>query len=106
MASAAAENSELNMKIFNDDECEDCQWWWTDRSWSHKCWDGHAIAAVGITYQVVQCTTRHLDQTLGLKEEDDQYPEPVWAHNSSTSQDFLNFFMLSDEAIIEVMTGL
>ena len=47
----------MNVKIVNDDE--------QIVRWSHTCWDGHATAAVGITYQVVQCTTRDLDQTPG-----------------------------------------
>jgi hypothetical protein len=74
--------------------------------------DGHThvrmampLSAVEVTYQAIQHTTADPDQTPAWTEEDDQYPEPIWAHNSSTSQDCLDIVMPSDEAIIEAMTG-
>jgi hypothetical protein len=45
------------------------------------------------------------DQTPSLMEEDDLFPEPIWAQNSSNSQDCLDTIFPLDEAIIEAMTG-
>jgi hypothetical protein len=40
-----------------------------------------------------------------MEKEEDQFPEPIWALNSSNSLDFLDIVFPSDEAIIEAMTG-
>jgi hypothetical protein len=57
------------------------------------------------TYQAIQHAIADPDQNLSLKEEDELFPEPIWAQNSSNSQDCLDTFLPSDEAIIEVMTS-
>jgi hypothetical protein len=62
------------------------------------------LSAVEITYQAIQQATIDSDLTSSWMEEDDQFPEPIWAHNSSTSLDFLDIVFPSDEAIIEAMT--
>jgi hypothetical protein len=63
------------------------------------------LSAVEVTYQAIQQATADLDQTSSWMEEDDQFPEPIWAQNSSTSLDCLDTMFPSDKAIIEAMTG-
>jgi hypothetical protein len=63
------------------------------------------LSATEITYQAIQQATADSDPDFFMDEEDDQFPEPIWAHNSSTSLDFLDIVFPSDEAIIEAMTG-
>jgi hypothetical protein len=43
------------------------------------------------------------DQTPLVTEEDDHFPEPVWAQNYSNSQDCLDTILPSDETIIKAM---
>jgi hypothetical protein len=64
------------------------------------------LSAAEVTYQAIQQATADSDQTPSWTEEDDQFPEPIWAQNSSTSQDCLDTIFPSDEAIIEAMTGI
>jgi hypothetical protein len=63
------------------------------------------LSATEITYQAIQQATADSDLTSSWMEEDDQFPEPIWAQNSLTSLDFLDTVFPSDEAIIEAMTG-
>jgi hypothetical protein len=58
-----------------------------------------------ITYQNIQHTIANPDQTLTQVEEDDLFPETVWAKNSSISQDCLQTILPSNEVIIEEKTG-
>ena len=39
-------------------------------------------------------------------EEEDPYVLPAWKLESSHSQDFLDFFFLSNEAILKAMSGI
>jgi hypothetical protein len=64
------------------------------------------LSATKITYREIQQATADLDQTPSLTEEDDLFSEPIWAHNYSISQDFLDTILPSDEAIIEEITGV
>jgi hypothetical protein len=63
------------------------------------------LSAAEIAYQAIQQATTDPDQTPMVTEEDDLFPEPIWAQNSSNSQDCLNTILPSDEAIIEAMVG-
>jgi hypothetical protein len=38
-------------------------------------------------------------------EEDNKFPEPIWAQNSLNSLDYIDIVFPSDEDIIEAMTG-
>jgi hypothetical protein len=64
-----------------------------------------SLSTVEVAYQAIQRTTTNPNQTLAWIKEDDQYMELAWAHNSSTYQDCLDTVILSEEAIIEEMTG-
>jgi hypothetical protein len=63
------------------------------------------LSAVEVAYQAIQQAMTDPDQTPSVMEEDDIFPEPVWAQNSSSSQDYLDIVFPSDEAIIEAMVG-
>jgi hypothetical protein len=63
------------------------------------------LSAVEVSYQAIQRAMTDPDQTPSVTEEDDLFPEPVWAQNSSSSQDCLDTIFPSDEAIIEEMVG-
>jgi hypothetical protein len=54
-----------------------------------------------IAYQATQQETTYPNPTSSWKEEDNQFLEPVWAHNSLTSLDYLDIVLPSNEAIIE-----
>jgi hypothetical protein len=63
------------------------------------------LSAREFTYQSIQQATAKLDQTPSLMEEEDIFPEPIWAQNSSNSQDYLDTVLPSNKGIIEEMTG-
>jgi hypothetical protein len=63
------------------------------------------LSAAEVAYQAIQRAMTDPNQTPSVMEEDDLFPEPVWAQNSSISQDCLDTIFPSDEAIIEAMVG-
>jgi hypothetical protein len=63
------------------------------------------LSATEITYRAIQQVFADIDPASFMDKEEDQFPEPIWAHNSSTSLDFLDIIFPYDEAIIEAMTG-
>jgi hypothetical protein len=63
------------------------------------------LSPVEITYQFIQHAITNPDQTPLVTKEDDIFPEPFWAQNSSISQDCLDTIFPLDEIIIEEMVG-
>jgi hypothetical protein len=61
------------------------------------------LSVAEVAYQAIQQATTDPDQTPTITEEDDLFPEPIWAQNSSNSQDCLDIILPSYEAIIEAM---
>jgi hypothetical protein len=61
------------------------------------------LSAAEIAYQAIQQATIDSDQTPVVTEEDDLFPEPIWAQKYSSSQECLDIVLPSDEAIIEEM---
>jgi hypothetical protein len=61
------------------------------------------LFAAEVSYQTIQQATTDSDKNPLRTEEDNHNPEPVWAQNSSNSQDYLDTVMPSDEAIIKAM---
>jgi hypothetical protein len=71
----------------------------------HTCRDGYATVCSGSHLSSYTTSYYRLRSNSFFDEEDDLFPEPIWAQNSSNSQDCLDTIFPSDEAIIEEMTG-
>jgi hypothetical protein len=63
------------------------------------------LSIAEIAYQAIQQVIANSDLIPSWTEEEDQFPGPIWAQNSSTSLNFLDIVLPSNEAIIEAMTG-
>jgi hypothetical protein len=61
------------------------------------------LSVAEIAYRAIQQATTDTDQTPTVTEEEDIFPNPIWAQNYSISQDCLSIILPSDEEIIEVM---
>jgi hypothetical protein len=62
------------------------------------------LSAIEITYQEIQKSIANSNPTSSWMKEEDQFPEPIWAHNSSTSLNFLDIVLPYEKNIIEAMT--
>jgi hypothetical protein len=64
-----------------------------------------SLSIVEIVYQAIQEATVDPDPSSSWMEEVDPVLEPIWVAHSSSSHEFLDDTLPSDEAILEAMSG-
>jgi hypothetical protein len=68
--------------------------------------DTMPLSPMELTYSMIQSTSESPDShhILLLDEKLDQFSSLYWVNHTSTSRDFLNIILPSEEAIMEIMT--